>query len=78
MNVLYLSELVYLPRYALSKTAKWPNMGILLQQEMGVIGWLPADVSACVIDQRGKGSLFCCVVPHGAQTDLLQLIFKAI
>lgn len=27
-------------------------MGILLQQEMEVIGLLPADVSAYVIDQR--------------------------
>lgn len=27
-------------------------MGILLQQEMGVIGLLSADVSAYVIDQR--------------------------
>lgn len=28
-------------------------MGIL-QQEMGEIGWLPADVSAYVTDQRGE------------------------
>lgn len=38
-------------------------MGIFLQQEMGVIGLLPADVSAYVIDQREAGtacsSLIC-------------------
>lgn len=37
---------------------KLPYMGILLEQEMRMIGWLPADVSAHVIDQRG-GEAVC-------------------
>lgn len=39
-------------------TAKWPYMGILPEQEVGVIGWLSAVVSAYVIDQRG-GEAVC-------------------
>lgn len=33
-------------------------MGILLEQEMGAIGWLCADVSAYVMDQTG-GEAVC-------------------
>lgn len=50
-------------------------MGILLEQEMGVIGWLRAVVSACVTDQRG-GSLFCSDVP--LESEILQFIFRHI
>lgn len=51
-------EFVYLPGYALSLTAKWPNMGILLEQEVGAIGRLRADVSVHV---RGGGAV--CSTP---------------
>lgn len=36
-------------------------MGILLEQEVGVIGWFGADVSGHVIEQKGGGAL--CSAP---------------
>lgn len=70
-------EFVHLPRYALSQTAKWPYMGILLEQEMGVIGWLRADVSAYVTHQMG-GEAVCSDVPLEVEFEILQFIFRHI
>lgn len=52
-------------------------MGILLEQEMGVIGWCHADVSAYVIDQRG-GEAVCSAPmwPLGDEAEILQFVFR--
>lgn len=48
-------------------------MGILREQEMGVIGCFPGDVSAYVTDQMGEEVVcFHSNVPSGAGSEILQ------
>lgn len=52
-------------------------MGILLEQEMGVIGWLRADVSAYVIYQRGGETV--CSAPmclFEVESEILRFIVR--
>ncbi len=58
MNVAQMFSRVCVPaKFCLVITAKRPYMGILLEQEIGVIGLLCADVSARVNEQTGGEAL---------------------
>lgn len=47
-------------------------MGILQEQELGVIGCFPGDVSAYVTDQMGEEAVcFHSDVPSGAGSEIL-------
>lgn len=69
-------ELPGMPCHKLSNGHIWASS---LYRKRGVIGCFRADVSAHVIDQRGRrANLFCSDVPLGAESEILQFNFRHI